>query len=89
MTLNDHDQLKLVAFLPDISGVKVIVQLVNQPQTFLYLIQPNWDVEELVDQDFVTGAILEHGFQPISKEVTFMYKDRVIAMPSLELLLHL
>lgn len=73
--MND-ETLKIIAILPDLSGVKAIAQLVNQPQKYVFLGSPFWDVVEFVDLDFVTGAIYEHGFQNIQKEIIFRYGDR-------------
>ena len=66
------ENLTIIAYLPDLSGIKFIVKRIKDNKELYYFVfPPNYQINESqnIDKVIVNSAILKHSYIPLGKTV--------------------
>lgn len=64
------DQIKPIAYLNDLSGVKLIVEIpeLNRSDRFAFMLPPGYEITKLVFPAIAASAIAKHSYIPCPQE---------------------
>ena len=66
------NNLTIIAYLPDLSGIKLIVKIIkDNKELYYFALPPNYQINESqnIDEVIVNSAILKHSYIPLNKTV--------------------
>jgi hypothetical protein len=68
--ITNVESIKPIAYLDDLSGVKLIVEIpeLQRNERFAFLLPPDYKISQLVSAPMAASAIIKHSYIPLPQE---------------------